>query len=64
MKSLFNEDETWTDEAVDISIHINQKIREIFNMYSEDHNIRELQYIIENAAQEISLGLLMDKRMK
>lgn len=61
---LFTEDsrEEWTDEARTIDQMASNVLRPIFEYAnSNGYSIRDVQYIVEMAAMDLALSVLMDK---
>lgn len=54
MKESLFEDESYTARALMIEAEITEAIKQIFDIYSEDHPVRELEYIVNALVSDIA----------
>ena len=60
MKKLFNDDERWTSEAVDIAIEISNALEKIMKYYvDQDYSVRELSCIAHGCVTEAECKLVL-----
>lgn len=63
MKSLFTENEEWTEEAREIARKVNALLAPLFKEYSTKVPVREFGWIVRNEASILSYKYIVKKRL-
>lgn len=64
MKSLFTDDETYSDAARDLDDRIRDAIHPIINEFSgKGYSVRDIEYVIKHAVITVCLGRIVKNRI-
>ena len=59
--SLWNEDESWTDDALRIDLRFKHIVERFYKEYPE-YKIRDMEMLLLASVNTTALGLILDKR--
>lgn len=63
-RDLFNKDETWTDDAMNLRRHIWSVLVPIMEVWGEDFPIRQIAYVMIDVMHEIHLNQILDQKIR
>ena len=65
MKKLFNEDDSWTQKAIDVSLELSVALEEIMIAYAvKGYSVRDLSCIAHSCVSDVECKIAMDRRFK